>query len=235
MATHEAPGSTAPAEERLADRLAAAPAAAPTTRNRTTPNTTTIAALHELGQVDRAVYRAVAETPTPTLDRPFRRLSHAADRSRLWVAIAASMAALGGPTGRRAAAAGLAGLAVDSAVVNLGIKVAARRRRPDRDSAGVPAARRVLLPHSASFPSGHAAAGFAFAHAVAETSPPAGAPLELLAALVGYSRVHTGVHYPGDVVAGSLIGATIGQMVGWGLSRVRPAAHHPAPAPKAGS
>ncbi|MCU1617525.1 MAG: phosphoesterase PA-phosphatase related protein [Frankiales bacterium] len=223
MEPHEVLASTTPVEERLAGHLAAAPRKAPIP-----PTNTAIAALHELGQVDRAVYRAVAETTTPTLDRPFRGLSRAADRSRLWMAIAAAMAALGGHKVRRAAGAGLAGLAVDSAVVNLGLKLAARRRRPDRDSAGVPAARRVVQPHSTSFPSGHAAAGFAFAHAVAETSPPAGAPLELLAALVGYSRIHTGVHYPGDVVVGSLIGATIGQMVGWGLLRVRPAAPQPA-------
>ena len=31
----------------------------------------------------------------------------------------------------------------------------------------------------------------------------------MLAALVAYSRVHTGVHYPGDVLAGALLGAMI--------------------------
>jgi membrane-associated phospholipid phosphatase len=34
----------------------------------------------------------------------------------------------------------------------------------------------------------------------------------LLAVAVAYSRVHTGVHYPGDVVAGSLIGITAGEI-----------------------
>jgi membrane-associated phospholipid phosphatase len=31
-------------------------------------------------------------------------------------------------------------------------------------------------------------------------------PLHALAAAVTYSRVHTGVHYPGDVLVGSLMG-----------------------------
>jgi len=65
----------------------------------------------------------------------------------------------------------------------------------------------------------HPVHGFAFATAVAQSRPGAAAPLLLLATPVGYSRVHTGVHYPGDVVIGSLIGATIGQLVGSGLAR----------------
>jgi undecaprenyl-diphosphatase len=39
-------------------------------------------------------------------------------------------------------------------------------------------------------------------------------PLRLLATVVGYSRVHTGAHYPGDVIAGALIGSSIGEAVG---------------------
>ncbi|WP_405064757.1 hypothetical protein OG558_22745 [Kribbella sp. NBC_01510] len=43
-----------------------------------------VAALRELGAVDLAVYEAVADTPTPELDGPARRLSNAANYSRLW-------------------------------------------------------------------------------------------------------------------------------------------------------
>ena len=45
-----------------------------------------------------------------------------------------------------------------------------------------------------------------------DTVPPLALPLRLLAGAVAYSRVHTGVHYPGDVVVGSLIGAGVGDM-----------------------
>jgi undecaprenyl-diphosphatase len=48
---------------------------------------------------------------------------------------------------------------------------------------------------------------------VARELPAAGVPLQSLAALVGYSRVHTGVHYPGDVVAGAVLGASIAELV----------------------
>jgi undecaprenyl-diphosphatase len=215
MASDEARLRTPPAEERLADRLTAQEPP-----GRATARTRAVTVLTELGQVDRAVYLAVAGTPTPALDPAMRRLSRSADRSRLWLGIAAAMAAVGGREGRRAAGTGLA-LAVDSAVVNVGFKLAARRSRPDRNAAGVSAVRQVPMPHSASFPSGHAASGFAFANAVGQTLPIAAGPLRLLATVIAYSRVHTGVHYAGDVVMGAAIGATIGDVVGWGLPRLR--------------
>lgn len=169
--------------------------------------------LRGLGRLDLAVYRAIAATPTPTLDQPLRRLSVIATRSKLWLGMAAVMAVVGGPKGRRAALTGTAALAINSAAVNLAAKVWIRRGRPDPAAAGVPEARRVEMPLSPTFPSGHAASGFAFAETVAETMPGIALPLRLLAAAVAYSRVHTGVHYPGDVIAGSLIGSSIGEAV----------------------
>ena len=138
-----------------------------------------------------------------------RALSAAADYSKLSLAAAGTLALTAGPRGRRAALAGLASVADTAAVVNLVFKPLTRRRRPDRAEAAVPAGRHVGMPRSRSFPSGHTAAAFAFATGVREVMPPAGPPLFALAALVGYSRVHTGVHYPVDVIAGAACGAVI--------------------------
>jgi undecaprenyl-diphosphatase len=69
------------------------------------------------------------------------------------------------------------------------------------------------MPHSASFPSGHTASAVAFALVVGEVLPPAAVPLGALAAIVGYSRVHTGVHYPGDVAGGVVLGAASAAVV----------------------
>lgn len=166
----------------------------------------------DAGRVDRAVYGAVATTPTPGLDVGMGRLSRSANRSGLWIATAAVLAATGGRAGRRAAVQGLACIAVTSAVVNLGVKQWGRRARPDRVGAGVPVARHVTMPTSLSFPSGHAASAFAFATGVAHRLPVAAVPLHAAAGAVAYSRVHTGVHYPGDVVAGSLLGTVVAQL-----------------------
>jgi membrane-associated phospholipid phosphatase len=167
----------------------------------------------EARALDAALYAAVAATPTPTLDAALRRLSALADRSGLWLAIAAMLAATGGARGRRAAVTGLLGIGAASVLTNVGLKLVGRRRRPDRAAAGVPLGRHVPMPRSTSFPSGHAASAFAFAAAVGHALPAAGGPLRLLAATVAYSRVHTGVHYPADVVVGALVGASAGAAV----------------------
>jgi undecaprenyl-diphosphatase len=170
-------------------------------------------AAREAQALDLAVYAAVAATPTPTLDRDLQRLSAVADHSVLWLGVSAVMAASGGARGRRAAAAGLLSLGAASALTNVGLKSIGRRTRPDRVGAEVPLARHVPMPRSTSFPSGHAASAFAFATGAGSVLPAAGAPLRVLAAAVAYSRVHTGVHYPADVLAGSLVGASLGAAI----------------------
>ena len=174
----------------------------------------------QLDGLDRAVYKAIAVTPTPGLDRAFGTLSRAADHSKLWVATAALLAA-SGPSGRRAAADGLAAVAVTSAVVNLVLKPMGDRRRPDRAVDRVPVSRQVDMPESTSFPSGHSGSAFAFASAVAHGRPPFAGPIQALATLVAYSRVHTGVHYPGDVIVGSTVGSIVGPLTGYALRRWR--------------
>lgn len=176
-------------------------------------------AVRELSAIDLAVYRAVASTPSPTLDMPLRRLSNAANRSLIWAAAAVVLAGAGGRRGRRAAVAGLASVAVSSAAVNLGLKRLYVRERPDRATAGVADARHTKMPESSSFPSGHSASGFAFATAVGHQIPALSFPLRMLAAAVAYSRVHSGVHYPGDTIIGSLAGGAIGLVVATRFTR----------------
>ncbi|MFF0429901.1 phosphatase PAP2 family protein [Streptomyces sp. NPDC004520] len=176
------------------------------------------AILHDIRAVDGAVYAAVAATPTPTLDTAFRRLSTAANHSKISFGIAAALALVPGRP-RRAALAGAGAIAVASASANLLGKRLVHRPRPDREAARVVTGRHVPMPASASFPSGHTASAFAFASAAGSVFPPAALPLWALAWTVGYSRVHTGVHYPGDVTAGALLGVASAGVslaaVGW--------------------
>lgn len=62
---------------------------------------------------------------------------------------------------------------------------------------------------SPSFPSGHTSDAFALATSLSISYPKwyVIVPSYAWAGTVGYSRMHLGVHYPSDVLAGALIGA----------------------------
>lgn len=168
--------------------------------------------LHDLTALDGALYAAVAATDTPALDVGLRRLSHAANHSKINLSIAAALTLVPGRC-RTAGLAGAASVGLASFAANLLGKSLVPRARPDREAAQVHVDRHVPMPTSASFPSGHTASAVALATAVGTVLPAAAAPLGVLACAVGYSRVHTGVHYPGDVIAGAVLGSTCATVV----------------------
>ncbi len=127
----------------------------------------------------------------------------------LWVAMAAILAGTGNRFGRRAALRGLFAVGLASAVVNGPLKRMADRKRPAPSRwvnrlAGSP------TTTGTSFPSGHAANAFAFAFGAGQELPVLAGPLLALATAVAYSRVHSGVHHPSDVVGGAIVGAGAG-------------------------
>jgi undecaprenyl-diphosphatase len=64
----------------------------------------------------------------------------------------------------------------------------------------------VTIPHSHSFPSGHAATAFAAATVLSSLVPRAAVTFFVLAAAIGYSRLYIGAHWPLDVLGGAAIG-----------------------------
>jgi undecaprenyl-diphosphatase len=100
-------------------------------------------------------------------------------------------------------------LAISHLIVQV-IKRNVVRTRPHL-AAGVTA--HVGIPDRFSFPSGHSAAvmSVAFIHATTFTS--LAVPMMALAAIVGFSRVKLGVHYPGDVLVGQIIAIATGVAV----------------------
>jgi undecaprenyl-diphosphatase len=98
------------------------------------------------------------------------------------------------------------------------VQAAKRTVIRDRPAKAEGCVNQVREPDCFSFPSGHAAASMSVALAYGTTFPAWAAPLLLLAAAVGFSRVRLGVHYPSDVLVGQLIAAVTGAslvLLGW--------------------
>ncbi|TJZ54414.1 phosphatase PAP2 family protein [Streptomyces piniterrae] len=159
-----------------------------------------------LTTLDRRLFIRIASREWPGAQRVLPRLSHSANHGLLWFGIAAGAAALGGRPARRAALRGVASLAAASATVNTLGKRSVRRRRPLLDA--VPVIRQLSRqPITSSFPSGHTASAVAFATGVAFENKWWGLALAPVAVSVAFSRIYTGAHYPGDVLAGAALGA----------------------------
>jgi diacylglycerol kinase family enzyme/membrane-associated phospholipid phosphatase len=182
---------------------------------------------------DARLHEAIGALPTSPADVWLRRLSTAANGGRIWLALATLLGLRKGPL-RRGALRGIGSMAVSSLLVNVVLKRLFGRVRPDLSN--LRSDRRLRRsPMTLSFPSGHSSSAGAFATGLALESTVAGAAVAPLALGVAYSRVHVGVHYPGDVVAGLAVGGAVAAASRhwWPVrpttpARVRPA--HEAPA-----
>ena len=108
------------------------------------------------------------------------------------------------------------------------LKVAVGRDRPPLANAEPEPL--VHLPATSSFPSGHSMVSFACATVLALAVPRLRWPLFALAALIAWSRVYVGVHYPFDILAGAILGVALGLVVRYAGRLLRRAATPPSAA-----
>ena len=155
--------------------------------------------------IDSSLQRWVVEHRLAVLDPLFEGLTYAGSFGIVWLLLAV---ALSGFSWRRPwLAARVAVTILIAEMVSALLKLWIDRDRPplanpDPDTL-------VRLPATGSFPSGHATVAFACATALALAVPRLAPPLFVLAALIAWSRVYVGVHYPLDVLAGAVLGVAL--------------------------
>ncbi len=140
-------------------------------------------------------------------DRALELISRFIHYGEGWAAVVLAMLFVDLGRGIRAAVEALPALWITMVTVNLVLKRIFRRRRPF--IAFVKA--RVIgpRPRDFSFPSGHAAAGFAGALLLSMHLPAWAPVFYAFAITVSFSRIYLGVHYPSDVVVGALSGTLL--------------------------
>jgi undecaprenyl-diphosphatase len=148
--------------------------------------------------------RWIVEHRVDWLDPLFVGLTYAGTYGLLWIVLGVVAAVA---LRRPSIAFAVPAVVVLADLAASGLKVATDRRRPEETLDGIDVL--VTTPSTASFPSGHAATSFAAAVVLAVALPALAPAFFVLAALVGFSRLYVGVHFPLDVLAGAALGAAL--------------------------
>lgn len=133
-----------------------------------------------------------------------------------WFWILCAVVLLAVPKTRKTGYTAVLSLIFGVIVTNLLLKNIVARPRPFAEiEALIPL---IAKPTDFSFPSGHTTASFAVALVMLRMLPKKiGIPAVVLAALVAFSRLYLGVHYPTDVLAGFVVALVGSSLAVWGV------------------
>jgi len=163
--------------------------------------------LGRLLAIDERLLVAAARFQRPWRTRLARTLTRVGDASS-WTLMVLAFLAARGPLHSLGARMGAATLLATG--LSQLLKRGLNRPRPTRAIEGFEAL--ADNPDAFSFPSGHTAAAFAVAVALAGAPFGLGPATIALAVGIGASRVYLGAHYPLDVAAGAALGTVAGAL-----------------------
>ncbi len=157
--------------------------------------------------VDIDILRNINHNRNTTLDPTFKTITNSVFPVAIGVpAVVTTLHLLNKDSASKQRAIIISGTVIISSAITGLLKYTIQRERP---FVTYPDINHITPEDSYSFPSGHTSTAFALATSVTIAYPKwyVAAPAYLWASSAAYSRMHFGVHYPSDVIAGALIGS----------------------------
>jgi undecaprenyl-diphosphatase len=170
----------------------------------------------QLLDLDTAVFHLVNGGPGhPVLDRVMVAVTTQDHWTPLLAGLWLALVIWGGRKGRMTAAMLVVAMTLSDQITCSILKPLVGRVRPV--NALPEEAVRLLVGKSValSFPSAHAANACAVATVVSWRWPRFAVAAFAIAGLIAYSRVYVGLHYPGDIIAGAVLGIMCGRGAIW--------------------
>ncbi len=155
----------------------------------------------------------------PITDTIFPAVTYLGESGIFWILLSLLIIALGRKNGwRTTGCLMLAAMLLGLLLGEIALKNIICRPRPFQE---MPEISLLIPPPSGySFPSGHSCASFAAATIIFLKDKRPGTAALALAALIAFSRVFLFVHYPTDVLAGSLLGVLCALAAAYGYRRL---------------
>ncbi len=153
--------------------------------------------------IDFAILDAIGRIHNEVLTFILKIFTTAADNGYLWIGVCLLLIII--PRTRKTGLYAAAALAFVFILNDIVIKNLVTRDRPFIQRGGVELL--IKPPGGYSFPSGHSAASFATATAIFIKSRRLGILCLIAAFIIAFSRLYFFVHFPTDVLVGSLLGA----------------------------
>ena len=156
--------------------------------------------------IDFAILNFIQTLHNDVLDFIMAAITHAGDNGYIWIAVVLILLII--PKTRKIGLYLAVTLAVEAILNDKIIKSIVGRLRPFIQNPGVDTI--IKAPGGYSFPSGHTASSFASATAIYLHNKKLGIIAYILASLIAFSRLYFYVHFPTDVIAGTMVGVFVG-------------------------